>query len=184
MGRIEEYKSRIYPWVKLSIENDHATDGVTLTEDDQPVVQGWQGDLVLCYCIDEGDQFSLIQKRDLDESGFNLDDLHNLAIENLSKVEYKLSQTNFGGHGLLAGGNHEAAAICLTGVWDYLSNEFNDNLRVIIPAKDLIMFVPASKSDLYSAMLEFKDYIFENGERLLTKNVFHYDKSTKEWSVV
>ena len=75
-----------------------------------------------------------------------------------------MHDTNFGGHGLIVGGDHEAGSICLPGIWDWLSEYLNDNLIVGIPAKDLVLIVPESDTDKISNLKIFVYEIFKTGE--------------------
>jgi hypothetical protein len=125
----------------------------------------------------------MLLKRDLPKY-LTEEELHQIAISNLEKdIKYKLHETNFGGYGLIADGNHEAEAICLQGIWDWLSGYFDNNLIVAVPAKDLIMIVPANDTDKISTLKIAVYETFKNNQRLLTKNLFHFDKESKEWKL-
>jgi hypothetical protein len=69
-------------------------------------------------------------------------------------------------------------------MWDWLTNHLGDSLIVGIPAKDLVIVVPESDLDKISNLKIFVHEIFINGERLLTRNIFRYDKEAKEWTIV
>jgi uncharacterized protein YtpQ (UPF0354 family) len=181
------YHDKIYPWVKVTFTDDDPNDNSTqliLTGDDSPIFKNWLGDLTIFYVADTGDNFQILLERDLPVD-ITKEALHNLAVDNLNRdIEFKLHDTNFGGHGLIAGGHHEAGSICLPEMWDWLTNHLGDNLIVGIPSKDLVIVVPESDTDKISNLKIFVHEIFKDGERLLTRNIFKYDRETKEWTIV
>jgi uncharacterized protein YtpQ (UPF0354 family) len=179
----QTHKDKIYPWVKV-IFNDGTPAQIELKGEDELVSRQWLGDLIISYAFDMGDRFQLIHKRDLPKDVTD-EQLHQIAVENLGRdIEYKLHDTNFGAHGLIAGGNHEAGSICLSGIWDWLAEHLNDNLIVAIPAKDLVMMVPEKDPDKINNLKIFVHQIFQKGEKLLTRNIFKFDRGTKEWTIV
>jgi uncharacterized protein YtpQ (UPF0354 family) len=113
------------------------------------------------------------------------DELHETAIANLNRdVTYTMQETNFGGYGLIAGGDHEAGSICLPGVWEWLSAHFNNNLIVAIPAKDLVWIVPENDTEGIDNLKIAVHEMFKVGDRLLTRHIFRFDKTTTKWSVI
>jgi hypothetical protein len=69
-------------------------------------------------------------------------------------------------------------------MWDWLAEHLNDNLIVGIPAKDLVVMVSESNTDKIANLKIFVHEIFKNGKRLLTRNIFRFDRETKEWTIV
>jgi uncharacterized protein YtpQ (UPF0354 family) len=144
----------------------------------------WLGDLAIFYVADKGDSFQVLLERNLPQD-VSKEQLHNFAVDNLNRdIEFKLHETSFGGHGLIAGGDHEAGSICLPGMWDWLTEHLNDSLIVGVPAKDLVIMVPESDTDKIANLKIFVHEIFKEGERLLTRNIFRFDRETKEWTIV
>lgn len=99
-------------------------------------------------------------------------------------MEFEVHKSHLGFYGLVAGGNHEAGAICLPGLWKQLAIEMNDNLVVAIPAKDLLLFSPESDAAGILRMKESTAEILAIGEKLLTKTIFKYHKETADWSAL
>ncbi|MFA7447325.1 MAG: DUF1444 family protein [Weeksellaceae bacterium] len=182
----EEIKDKIYPWIKVVYEPDeevpNSTREIKLKDEEQPIMQNWLGNLAIFYAVDEGDQFSLVLKRDL-PTKVSIEELHEIATTNLDKdVEFTFNETGFGGHGLIAGGDHEAGSLTLTGIWEWCADQIQDNLIVAVPAKDLIMMVPENDKDKINSLKDFVTEIFKDGERLLTKQLYRFDKSNYEWT--
>jgi uncharacterized protein YtpQ (UPF0354 family) len=185
---IETHKSKIYPWVKVfwTSDNDPRNTPVQieLKGDDSPIKKDWLGDLGIFYVADMGDRFQVVLERDLPKN-MTKEELHQIAVNNLKRdIEVKLCDAKFGGHGLTAGGDHEAGSICIPEVWEELADRFGDNLIIVIPAKDLVAIVPEHDTDNISNMKIFVHEVFKDCSRLLTRNVFKYIKDTKEWEII
>lgn len=183
----EDIKDKIYPWIKVVYEPGeevpNSTLEIELSKEESPVHQTWLGNLAIFYAVDEGDNFSLILDRDM-PTDLTLDQLHDLSIINLDRdVEFRFNETVFGGYGLIAGGDHEAGSLCLDGIWHWCADQLQDNLVVAVPAKDMIMMVPASDNDKISKLKEFVIELFKDGERLLTKQLYLFDRIKNTWTL-
>ncbi len=184
----ETHKHKIYPWVKvffLSDDDPRITQPqIELSAEDSPIKTDWLGDLCILYVVDMDTSFQVLLERDLPKN-ITKDQLHQLAVDNLNRdIEFTLNNTNFGAHMLTAGGDHEAGSICLPEIWEWLTEHFADNLIVSIPAKDLVIIVPECDEDKVANLKIFVHEIFKNGERLLTRNIFRFDRISKKWTTV
>lgn len=180
-------KTRIYPWFKVlyepSLEVSDSIRAIELKDEEQPIMQNWLGDLAIFYVVDEGNQFSLVLKRDLPQN-ITIEELHDIATNNLDRdIEFTFSETGFGGYGLIAEGNHETGSLTLTGIWEWCAGQIQDNLIVAVPAKDSIMMVPENDKDKIEALKKFVAEIFKGSERLLTNQLYHFDKSNSVWTL-
>jgi uncharacterized protein YtpQ (UPF0354 family) len=182
------HKDKIYPWVKVVFEGDYDPRNtpvqLELDNINLPINKSWLADLSVFYVVDEGDSFRVLAEKDLPVT-ISEDELHETAIANLNRdVTYTMQETNFGGYGLIAGGDHEAGSICLPGVWEWLSAHFNNNLIVAIPAKDLVWIVPENDTEGIDNLKIAVHEMFKVGDRLLTRHIFRFDKTTTKWSVI
>jgi uncharacterized protein YtpQ (UPF0354 family) len=184
---IETHRNKIYPWVKVFFTGDdprNTSIQIELKGKDSLIKKDWLADLGILYVADMENSFQVLLERDL-PNGMTTEELHQIAVDNLNRdIEFKLHDTNFGGYGLVAGGDHEAGSICLRNMWDWLTEHLNDNLIVGIPAKDIVVMVPESDSDRIANLKIFVHEMFKDGERLLTKHIFKFDRQTKEWTIV
>ncbi|NII27974.1 DUF1444 family protein [Pseudoflavitalea sp. X16] len=180
----DSFKGKIYPWVKVMFDKDSSNKGTAIPGLKIDVVmKPWLGDLAIFYAVDRGNMFSLMQQKDM-PPGMSLDELHNIAVDNLEKdIQFKLRETNFGGYGFTAGGDHEAGAICVPGIWKWVAGELNDSLVVAVPAKDLIMLVPAGNPEKVETLKNLVAEFHKTGQRLLTKQLYHYDSASANWTL-
>jgi len=181
--KFEDFKQRIYPWVKVTIQDAAPTPPGEFVFKVDLMMKPWLGNLVIFYAVDEGHSFSLLQENQV-PAGMSVDELHHLAVENLSRdVEFQFRETNFGGYGLIAGGDHETGSLCLPEIWKWCAAEVGDNLIVAVPAKDIVMMVRASEEEKINQLKGFVTNMHATGERLLTKQLYRYDAESQHWSV-
>lgn len=181
----DSFKEKIYPWVKVMLnDGDNSNTGTTIPGLKIDIVmKSWLGDLAIFYAVDRGNMFSLMQQKDV-PAGMSVDELHEIAVTNLERdIQFKLMETNFGGHGIVAGGDHEAGAICLPGIWQWIAGELKDNLVVAVPAKDLVFLVPAGDAEKIATLKDLVTEFHKTGERLLSKQLFHYANDSGTWTL-
>ena len=79
----DKIKDKIYPWIKVTYESNEEVPNskreIDRKEDEHPMMQNWLGNLAIFYAVDEGDQFSLILKRDLPKN-MSIEELHDLSL--------------------------------------------------------------------------------------------------------
>jgi len=177
----EEMETRIYPWIKKSEQG-------SLEDASQEIAVGmpikdFLADLHIFFVADVGDHFKFLQWKDMPE-GMTVDALYGIAVKNLAdNIEFQLTPTNLGYYGILAGGDHEAGALCLEFLWEFCANHVGENLIVAVPAKDIVMFVGTSQAEALEEMKRMSAEILAGGNRVLTGHLFFYDREKKEFSV-
>jgi uncharacterized protein YtpQ (UPF0354 family) len=177
----EEMKTQIYPWIKKS-EQDSPEEASKVIKVDMPM-RAFLADLLILFVADMGDHFEVLQWNQLPE-GMTFDELYGIAVQNLTdNIDFKLSPANFGGFGLLAGGDHEAGALCLDFLWEFSANHIGENLIIAVPAKDMVLMVGESQTETLERMKQLSTEIIEGGDRTLTETLFFYDKDKKRLSI-
>jgi uncharacterized protein YtpQ (UPF0354 family) len=157
-----ELLERIVPVVKVvehaESEADLDTNQklVELGEDDSPVSRVLAGDLIVMYAEDRDDCFAYLTKKRMRELGLNLDDLHDLAVENLP-CRVPNIQVHGDGHSFMitAGGNFEASLLLHPTLWDGLAEHLAGFPIAVVPARDLL-FVAGSESEQGRAFIKEK----------------------------
>jgi hypothetical protein len=99
------------------------------------------------------------------------------------QVEFNFTGTSYGGFGILAGGDHEAGALCLDFIWDYCAREIVKDLIVAAPARDCLFMAEADDADQVRDMKSLAKDIFEKGDTPLTNTLFLFNAATREFSV-
>lgn len=181
--KFEDVSDKVFPWIKTALPAPEEKDenGDVFAAD--LVVRPFIGDLVITFAVDTGEYFELLQRGDIPES---MDDeaLFALAKKNMAdQVEFNLTGTAYGGFGILAGGDHEAGALCLDFIWDYCAREIAKDLIVAVPARDCLFMAEADDAEQVEGMKTIARDIFENGEQPLTKTLFLFTAATREFTV-
>ena len=178
-----EIKTRIYPWIKLSMRDENnSSNSQQEWQIDMPM-KPFLADLLIFFATDAGDRFELLQTSHMPE-GMTVDELYALAVKNLSdNVEFQMTPTNFGGYGIIAGGDHEAGSLCFDYLWEFCAEKIGENLIVAVPAKDMVLMVGQSQTEALEQMKQVVSNILQSGNRTLTAHLFLYDVEKKAFSV-
>lgn len=173
----DEVKDKIYPWIKKSLnDNDtHSNNAVLIDIPEKSLL----ADLFIIFVADMGEKFEVLQNEHL-PNGMTIDELFELSVNNLSNnIEFKLSSTNFGGYGILAGGDHEAGCLCLDYLWEQCANKIGENLIISVPSKDMVLMVGQSQTEELEKMKAISFDIIKSGDKILSEQLLFYDKQEK-----
>lgn len=126
---------RIYPVLR------HA--GLVQKERERWVFQPHTADTVMLYALDQGDGYSLIEQRMLQEAGWTEEELHRLAIDNLQQLPFTVKTQEVGGnriHFISPADGYAASRILLEPLLrDFDRQKTGDTLGVAIPHQDVLI---------------------------------------------
>ncbi|MGO5052497.1 hypothetical protein ACTQ6A_08230 [Lachnospiraceae bacterium LCP25S3_G4] len=176
-------KNNIYPWVKQSLIDHTALNGKFISEKDTPMIS-FVGDLIVVFVIHRGeDKFEILKDNMLPDE-CDIEKLYHTACENLVRdVEFVISNTMYGGFGIIADGHHEASAICFKHIWNMCCEKLNDDLVLMVPAKDTVLFAPANQKEVIEQMVLFGNESFERNLDKISKSLLYFSKEREELSV-
>ena len=176
----ENIKDRIYPWVKQSLVDHEALNGKFISEKDTPMV-GFVGNLLIVFVIRRGEDSYEIIKDNMLPPDCNIEELYHISCQNLVRdVEFVISQTMYGGFGILADGHHEASSLCFKHIWSVCVDKLDDDILIMVPAKDTVLFVPASQEKLVDKMIDFAEQAYERNMDKISTDLFIFTKEGKE----
>lgn len=149
-----------------------------IPHEQQPITHNLYEDLMLCFAVDTGSSYELLQHKILPlNPGLTPEKLYEVAVHGLAiEVDGQIKI-----HGdpeeivmITAGGNFEAALILLPYFWEHIHNVMGSEVIVAIPARDLLFITKASNPD---AILKLKNMVqqsFEDGQTqgLLSKGLY------------
>ena len=110
---------------------------------DSPVIYPLGHSLEATYLVDEGDFFSYVANRHLEEAALSLEELHTRAVRNLSMfVEQHVEVHPYGNiYAVLCGGHFEASILMVDQFWtEWYGHLIQNGFVVAIPARDLLSF--------------------------------------------
>ena len=176
----ENIKDNIYPWVKESLVDHAALNGKFISDKDTPIIS-FVGDLMIIFVIKRGEDKFEIVKDNMLPPETDMEALYQLACQNLVRdVEFVISNTMYGGFGILADGHHEASSLCFKHIWSVCADKIGEDLVIMAPAKDMVLFVPASNEKGIESMREFGEEAYERNKDKISKKLLLFKKAEKE----
>lgn len=176
----EHIKEHIYPWVKESLVDHQALNGKLISEKDTPIIS-FVGDLMIIFVIERGeDRFEIIKDSMLPPD-CDMEELYHTACENLVRdVKFVISKTMYGGFGIVADGHHEASSLCFKHIWELCCEKLEDDIVIMAPSKDMVLFVPLSNQAQIASMKEFGEEAFRRNLNKVSQSLFLYSRERKE----
>lgn len=156
-----EICEHIYPWVKKELTDTQALNGKHFSEKDAPVV-AFLGDLKIIFVIKRQEDTYEVLKDSMLPPECDILELYHKACENLVRdVEFVIGNTWYGAFAILADGHNEASAVCLKHIWQVCVDKLKDDLVIIVPAKDTVLFAPAGQPQVVEKMEEHARSAYE-----------------------
>ncbi len=178
--RFENIKDNIYPWVKEMLVDYQALNGKHISEKDTPIIS-FVGDLMIIFVIKRGEDLYEIVKDNMLPPDTDMEELYHIACTNLVRdVKFVISNTLYGGFGIIADGHHEASALCFKHIWSMCAEKLEDDLIIMAPAKDMVLFVPAQNKKQLQDMIRFGMESYERNKDKVSEKLFLFSKDRKE----
>ena len=160
----ETIEDQVYPWIKNELTDTQALNGKHFSEKDAPVVV-FLGELKIIFVIKRNADVFEVLKDSMLPPGCDIEDVYRKACENLVRdVEFVIGNTWYGAFAVLADGHHEASALCLKHIWQVCVDKFKDDLIIIAPAKDTVLFAPAGQPEVVKKMEDHAKMAYDQSE--------------------
>lgn len=179
----ENIKDKIYPWVKESLVDHKALNGKYISDKDTPIIS-FVGDFMIIFVIERGEDTYEILKDNMLPLDMDMELLYQTACENLAKhVEFVIGHTLYGGFCIMADGYHEASSLCFKHIWTMCSEKLDDDIVIMAPTKDMVLFVPAGNQKQIEDMKSYGLEAFERAFDKVSKKLLRFTKEGKELTV-
>ena len=86
----------------------------------------------------------------------------------------------FGGMVIVADGYHEASSLCLKHIWDVCAQRLEDDLAIMVPSKDMVVFVAAGDEVKLQRLIEFGNEAYERSQDRVSRNLLLFTREGKE----
>lgn len=160
----ETIEDQVYPWIKNELTDTQALNGKHFSEKDAPVVV-FLGELKIIFVIKRNADVFEVLKDSMLPPGCDIEDVYRKACENLVRdVEFVIGNTWYGAFAVLADGHHEASALCLKHIWQVCVDKLKDDLIIIAPAKDTVLFAPAGQQEVVKKMEDHAKMAYDQSE--------------------
>lgn len=180
--RFDNIKDRIYPWVKNEMKDSQALNGKRMGE--QTTAIAFAGNLKIVFAVKrDGGSYEILTDHMLPPD-VDIEAMYHAACENLVRdVEFVIGNTWDGAYSIVADGIHEASALCFKHIWQVCVNKLKDDLVIMAPCKDTVLFAPAKQKKVTAGMLEHGRQAYETGTDRITDTVFLFSKEREELTV-
>ena len=176
----DNIKDKIYPWVKETLVDHTALNGKYISPKDTPIIS-FVGDLLIIFVIERGEDKFEILKDNMLPPGTNIEELYQIACQNLVRdVKFVISNTMYGGFGILADGHHEASSLCFKHIWSLCAEQLDDDIIIMVPAKDMVLFVPASNQKQIEDMHSFGLEAYNRNRDKISDKMYRFLKKEKQ----
>ena len=173
-------KNKIYPWVKEMLVDYKALNGKYISPKDTPIIS-FVGDLMIVFAIERAEDTYEILKDNMLPPDVSVEEVYQIACENLVRdVKFVISNTMYGGFGIVADGHHEASSLCFKHIWSMCAEKLQDDIAIMVPAKDMVLFVPASNEEQVEAMKQYGYEAYKRNQDKISKSVFVFMKDSKK----
>lgn len=179
----ENIKNKIYPWVKETLVDYKALNGKYISPNDTPIVS-FVGNLMIIFVIERGEDTYEILKDNMLPPDVDIEELYHIACENLARdVKFVISNTMYGGFGIIADGHHEASSLCFKHIWSLCADKLGEDIIIMAPAKDMVLFVPASSQEQIEAMYNYGMEAYKRNKDNISTKLLRFTKAEKELMV-
>lgn len=172
--RFEDIRDKIYPWVRKELGD--------ISEKDSPVVS-FIKDLRIIFVIKRDEDVFEVLKDDMLPPDCDVEALYYASCENLVRdVEFVIANTWYGGFAMLADGWHEASSLCFKHIWQVCVDKLKDDLVIMAPTKETVVFAPASQKKIVEKMTEHGKQAYaqaKDGDKI-SNELMLFSKDRKE----
>lgn len=181
--KYENIKDHIYPWIKKELYDHKALNGKNLSEKDTVVV-GFAGELNIIFAVRRGEDTYEILKDQMLSPEVTVEEVYQKSCENLARdIEFVIGNTWYGAFGILADGIHETGSLCLKHIWQVCVDKLKDDLILMVPSKDTVLFAPASQEEAVEKMAEHAMGAYESALDKISLQKFKFSRTRKELTV-
>lgn len=178
----ENIRDRIYPWVKEEMKDSHALNGKQISKNAAAIA--FIGNLKIVFAIRrDGDNYEIVTD-DMLAPDTDMEALYHTACGNLVRdVEFVIGNTWDGAYSIIADGLHEASSLCFKHIWQVSADKLEDDLVIMAPCKDTVLFAPANQRKIVKAMLEHGRKAYDTGIDRITDMTFLFLRERRELTV-
>ena len=130
--------------------------------------------------IQRGEDAYEIIKDNMLPPDFDIEQLYYTACENLARdIEFVVSNTWYGGFGIVADGHHEASSLCLQHIWNVCAEKLDDDLCAHGAFQGSGFVAPAKQEEVVGKMIDFGKEAYERSQDRISTE-FDFTKDGKE----
>lgn len=176
----QNIKDKIYPWVKEQLVDHAALNGKYISPNDTPIIS-FVGDLMIIFVIERGEDTYEILKDNMLPPDADIEEVYHIACQNVANnVKFVISNTMYGGFGILADGHHEASSLCFKHIWSMCADKLQDDIIIMAPSKDMVLFVPAGNQKQIEDMYAYGLEAYQRNKDKISTKMLRFTRREKE----
>jgi uncharacterized protein YtpQ (UPF0354 family) len=170
-----QFIPRAVAYLKADLPGD-GSPAMMLPPEDMPVCRGYSAGLCICYLVDDGDSYSYVQNRHLDQDAISEEELHRIGLDNLADLANQRDlrvQPYHSIYAVLMGGDFEASLVLLDQLWEHQFRQFvSGQYAIAVPSRDILAFCDASSSAGVAQLQQLIGRIYKDGDHLISDRVY------------
>lgn len=189
---IMKTKDQIENFDQLMANKENNSPEVTMNEDSvinetkadiqpvhsEPLIKKYKADLYTFYAIIKGKEFKMLERKDVPES-ISLDELDEIARENLYEEAIKNLQANQNGYGAVSfscGGYIESSLLLLPDIWKYVKSKLGDKVLFVVPSNHKVYFIEANNKQGLKQIYRISQTIAEQDPDSVSDKLYYYNE--------
>lgn len=171
---LDQTLKSIYPYFKQILNPDESEIDKSQVVELSPISKHICEDLTCFYAIDLPEGYEIIQENMLAELKLSKEELHLLAIENLtSSIVGNLKFHSYiDGFMVTFNGAFEASILLIDEFWNDMEQQLGEEILVLVPARDVLLICGKSNTEFIEWYSEKARETLEKGDHPLSKNCF------------
>ena len=95
-------------------------------------------------------------------------------------MEFVIGNTMYGAFSILADGKHEASALCFQHIWNVCAEKLQDDLMIMAPLTDTVLFAPASQPKAVDVMKTHAEQAYVSRPNKINTEMYLFTRDGKE----
>ncbi len=137
-------------------------------------------EIVLTYVFDLPDRMAFLSPEEGDDLAATWAGLHDLAVGNLWRAlrdDLQVHQMDEGVFMVTAGGDHEAALLCVAPLWARLAGKVAGDVVAAVPARDLLLFAGADDARGLDTLRMRAQELFETADHAIAPGLLRLTRA-------
>jgi len=182
---------KVFPRIKGLFDDDNpdpvqTSVEISVSSEDAPVIKPLAKGIGICYMLDKGDSYQIIQNRHLSDD-LTIEKLHDAALTNMAIAIADKTEVNGDPQNVMMvtnGGNLEATMLLADFLWEQIEPAFNDKVCVAIPANDLLFIAGKNSLQGRETLRTLVKTYFDNQETkgLIVRHIYERENGT--WTLI
>jgi uncharacterized protein YtpQ (UPF0354 family) len=169
------FTQRAIAYLKPALPDD-GTSALQLSREDSPILRPLVDGLLVCYAVDTGSEYQLVQQRHLDHERVDANALHRTGLTNLAEL-INQRETRVQPYGnifaVMMGGDFEASLLLVDALWDQVFRQFvQGDYAAAVPARDVLAFCDAASAAGIDELRQLIARVYPGGDHLLTDRIY------------